>query len=127
MNKELTEFIETYLNQDLELPARTKDVNARYIKYLGYSLAELAFRCKGSNIAPTEQALPTPSKKEFINQILVLDFDLPIPIDFTLIVYQFIAKRQAIYDNARERDEVRRDRQKTRYNTSITGQTFYPG
>lgn len=124
---DLRGFVESYLNQDLDLDKRIKDVNSRYIQHLGYLLVEIAFGYKPSDMQPTEQVLLTPSKQDLLDWFTVPDFDIPYDSEIALLVYTFIARRQGVLEDVQERDDTRRDRQKTRYDAGISSQTFYLG
>jgi hypothetical protein len=51
---DLRGYVEAYLEWDRDLPARTRDVNSRHIRHLGYLLCELAFGCKPSDMQLAE-------------------------------------------------------------------------
>lgn len=92
-----------------------------------YAPAEIAYGCRPSGMQPTEWALPTPLKQGLLDWFTAPDFDIPKETEMSALVYTFIARRQGILEDVRERDETPRDRQKTRYDAGVTGQTFHPG
>ncbi|GIZ41288.1 hypothetical protein CKM354_000459900 [Cercospora kikuchii] len=107
MERDLRGYVETNPTWNVDLPRRTKAVNSRYIAHLGHSPAEIAFGCRPSDMAPTEWALPTPSKQDLVEWMTAPDFDLPRVTEMGLLVYKFMAARQAIHASVTQLRKIR--------------------